>query len=379
MKLRLSLSTTVLLVFFLSLPASWAGNDSPTPLWRSRGAIVVYCGALVAGSAFPVVKTLMTPLTPAQQRSMASVDLDHDRRISEVEMNGLGTSALVELLQRVEPNELPKIIDALTDAKLGWVLLESPSVEWKNQWLLPIAQKEPKRVARMMLALREPDSNMRDRNELNLLEGLPDTLKASVLKQWRLLDDNAGLPAPEDSNTVGMGQDDRSTLEIPQNGYIFTNVAKHKRVQTFGVGPCIAVTLWDPKTQSGVLAHMHAKNAAEVALDFDRMLAEFQVRGIAVNNLEVGMVGGWDELSNGLVFNIRNRLLAADISAAQFKYVNTLQRVKGNIDVELDLSSGKVSIYTETSSNRTPAQTMQGIEDTVQSFDRPIVRHPESL
>jgi hypothetical protein len=378
MNLRASNLLSVLFLFFLSLSTAWAGNGEPTPLWRSRGAIIPYCAALVAGTAIPVIPALLSRPGPAAQRSIGSVDLDHDRVISDIEMNGIATPALVKLLDRIKPTELPKMMGALTNSKLAWVFLEAPSVEWKNKWLLPIAQTDPKRVARMMLAVREPQSAARQNLELLLLEGLPPEVEASVLAQWKLLDDNATLPGPEDSRTVGESSDDRSTLEIPQNGYIFTNVGKHPRVQTFGVGPCVTVTLWDAKTKSAVLAHMHPKTAAEVALDFDRMLGEFAVRGIPVNGLEVGIVGGWEQFSKDLVFFIRNRLLAADIPPAQFKYVNTLGRNEGNLDVELDLSNGEVSIYTEKVSGRNAEQTIKGLGDAFNSFGKPVVRHPAS-
>ncbi len=368
----------VLLTFIFALPPSWAAKTSPVPVWRSRGAIISYCASALVGAAITIIPALKNLPTAATRATLAVIDLDHDGHLSDIEMNGIANPPLVEILQRVSPKDQIRTIKALSNSKLAWLLLESPNPEWKNQWLLPIAENDPKRVAKMMLTLREPETNMRTHVELELLEGLPTAVQTGVMNEWKLLDDNSSLPSPEDSKTIGVSEDDKSAPKVPQNGYIFTTAAKNIRAQTSGAGPCVVVTLWDAKTKSGLLVHMHAKSAAEVAFDFDRMLTEFEVRGIALTDLEVGMVGGWKGLSDDLVWNIRNRLLAAEIPAANFKYVNTLQRNEGNVDVELDLRNGSVSIYTEGAPLSRKAYTKE-LEDSWYRLGTPVARHPKSL
>lgn len=78
---------------------------------------------------------------------------------------------------------------------------------------------------------------------------------------------------------------------VAQAEYLITNNRSHPLVQTLGVGPCVAVTLWDPVTRTGILAHFDAETEADE--EMQHLIDIMKARGVPASRLQARLVGAW--------------------------------------------------------------------------------------
>ncbi|MBI3543367.1 MAG: hypothetical protein HY075_08865 [Deltaproteobacteria bacterium] len=143
--------------------------------------------------------------------------------------------------------------------------------------------------------------------------------------------------------------DDASIPEVAQREYLITDAGHYPRIQTTGMSTCYALSLYDRKTKTGLLAHIDAPTRFDVSLE--RMLQEFSRRGIAPTALEARVIGGEtdppsDPYKTGLKAGERifQGLAAAGITVVE----RDLGGDNSYRSITLDLNDGVAYDYVET-------------------------------
>lgn len=73
--------------------------------------------------------------------------------------------------------------------------------------------------------------------------------------------------------------------------YVVARAADTPEVRTYGVGPCLALALYDPQARVGLLAHISPPDDAPSSVD--AMLAALTAAGADTRRLSARVVGGW--------------------------------------------------------------------------------------
>ncbi len=77
-----------------------------------------------------------------------------------------------------------------------------------------------------------------------------------------------------------------------------------KKIMTLGLANCVAVTIYDPRTQTGALAHFDP--AQESGHMFGNMISGFNQKNY--DQLEIRLVGGWSGNSERVVHYLRQQI-----------------------------------------------------------------------
>lgn len=84
---------------------------------------------------------------------------------------------------------------------------------------------------------------------------------------------------------------------VVMDEYIVARAAETPLVRTSGVATCVAVTLFDPTTQTGALAHVSA--FAKVGPSMDAVLRDLLAAGARRGNIRAQLIGGWRTTADG--------------------------------------------------------------------------------
>lgn len=201
---------------------------------------------------------------------------------------------------------------SLSNSKLARVLLKITSQEKRARVFSEIA-KDERRVLEVLLFVKEQpfDSKPDGSNARELLSTLSAQSRDQILERLARLDgpyagsisaksgESDGKEPPHAEKVPEIEVKPRAKLndaaeypEVSQREYLVTTADRHSRIETNGLGPCVAFTLYDPKTRTGALAHVDAPTRAADSLD--RVLLEFTARGIPLERLRARVIGGHD-------------------------------------------------------------------------------------
>lgn len=187
---------------------------------------------------------------------------------------------------------------------------------------------------------------------------------------------------------VGLAwQDDSSIVEVRQAEYIITNFNQKPFVQTYGLGPCIALIFHDLSTQMGALAHIDASTDVEKTMA--QMITNFFSLGANMETTQVQLIGGWAESFPSMGSDIK---YTSPITLKQIKKIikrwdlkiireETLtQDVPGAVlfrNLTLDLKNGKVYDFTTNIVYKSQKPMIEQREWS--DSGKVLLPHPESL
>lgn len=396
---RLPISKKILvLVLVFYAGSSFSDNRS---LWQkvfNTSTFPVYCAAVIAGSAIGTWWYSPKPPInfPVNVTHFELSDLQPGPP-SKFKLQGLAYPELAEYLLRLDPHEQLEILKTLPVAKTAWLFRDRMYQVTAAKQFGEIAERDAKRAAQILRVLDEGPFGFGGQGEmaLALLKVANPQTQAAVLKELAVIDaEFAGVLVkaskgekikrePGDPGIVGDSQtihkvaDDRTVVEIAQNEYIFTDVEHHKKVQTYGIGPCIAVSLWDKVAKVGVIAHLDAGAYEHTGLSFDRIFADFEARELGVENLEVGLIGARQGLSEDLLWAILHRFKIQGISTRQIKHTSLFRGPTASM--MLDLETGEVTQFDPTESPFSKHQVERQFMETFKTLGSPLRRSVYSL
>ena len=151
-------------------------------------------------------------------------------------------------------------------------------------------------------------------------------------------------PYPDKPRNITISSDDERTPNVPMMHYLINQEKHYTTLQTSSVATCIAVTMYDPKTKTGLVAHLSGRTKL---VGMDVLFAEFKHLGIDLARLEIGMVGGWKDFSEPLAALFEEALKNHNISKENIRYRYLFKAGVPTLAVNLDLSNGHVTLYEE--------------------------------
>jgi hypothetical protein len=306
---------------------------------------------------------------------------------------------------RIEPQQALEQLLLLPDGKIGRILafLTTASSDEIKYVMTALQKSDPERAGRIILSLKETpyetvrwfpgvpkegftasgilrklDSEIAD----SLLERLHviDSAYTENIRKWLIATTEApqitlsvALPLPHNQNSIPFVTASDATPEVAQGQYLFSKSSTHEGIQTFGVGPCVVVTLWDSKTKCGALAHIDGITDVEESLDL--MLQEFLLLGIDPSKLTVVVAGGFAGQSEREIFELRHYFEFADMKIAVEESLIPAGRAKS---VNLNLDTGITGYYKETRTADAEIDR-KAVERLSSMRIQPLTRHPESV
>jgi chemotaxis receptor (MCP) glutamine deamidase CheD len=129
-------------------------------------------------------------------------------------------------------------------------------------------------------------------------------------------------------------------VEVPQGKAAIAKYASDlTHLQTSGLGPCIAVSIYDPKTQIGALTHIgYDPNTSDLEAMVNKMIAA----GCQRDRLQARIVGGLTNISDWLFEHSSEVLKSCGV-----KIVETYVGGNRPSAVQLDLKTGGITEYQE--------------------------------
>lgn len=109
---------------------------------------------------------------------------------------------------------------------------------------------------------------------------------------------NRGAPQIGSAGAI----DSPNIPEVSMNEYLLSDAARTPLIESFGATTCVIVTIWDPATQTGMLAHVSAVIDGKTSLN--EILMRMRSLGINPLRLQARLIGGWKGWSEGIVAGI---------------------------------------------------------------------------
>lgn len=108
--------------------------------------------------------------------------------------------------------------------------------------------------------------------------------------------------------------------DVVMGEYVVARAADHPEVRTYGVGPCLALSLYDPAARVGALAHVAPSD--EVRPSVDAMLRALLGAGADPRRVVARVVGGWRKSDDpGLAgFEFTSGEMLGEVKAALGRY-----------------------------------------------------------
>lgn len=132
------------------------------------------------------------------------------------------------------------------------------------------------------------------------------------------------------------------TISVWVNGVsVGGDGAKKRYIETLFVQSCVAVSIWDPETKTGGIAHLPPWTDARKAIDeIVRRIERVQNRqGVMVWRLEARIVGGWQYFSEKIILDISDALESHNIQIVEKDILHPKYTFK---DVVLDTRTGEL-------------------------------------
>ena len=140
-------------------------------------------------------------------------------------------------------------------------------------------------------------------------------------------------------------KDTEKTIEVSQGEYSIATVSDEvQTMQTYGIGPCVAVTIYDRTNKKGFLTHI---DTPEKAKSLKTVLYKLSAQGFDVKNCEARIIGGQTNSSMDTVKEIQKAL-----EEKQYNIVEMDVFGNGARAIQLDLNTGEVTDYNETINQR---------------------------
>jgi len=148
----------------------------------------------------------------------------------------------------------------------------------------------------------------------------------------------------ETQEPMPIANDTITGKEVPQGRAIISGITNNiKNLQTFGLGPCIAVTIYHEGQKIGALAHLDTPSKAK---GLQSIIERMSQKGINPSELEARIIGGdGTNVSNETFETVKNILYSRNIDIVETNIGSHYNRPTG---INLNLKTGEVSAYTET-------------------------------
>lgn len=155
----------------------------------------------------------------------------------------------------------------------------------------------------------------------------------------------------------GLAPDRAEVPEVAIGHYLLASSGEYVALQTSGLGPCVAVTLYDQQAQQGALLHVSAP--VDIGPALAQIIQEFKHRGGDPTQLVAQLLGGWDDSLGALdgtryesarmVNQILVELAKHQILVVKNSTLTTMTDLNNGapliLDIELDLQTGEVYRY----------------------------------
>ncbi|OGC23776.1 hypothetical protein A2291_05265 [candidate division WOR-1 bacterium RIFOXYB2_FULL_42_35] len=146
----------------------------------------------------------------------------------------------------------------------------------------------------------------------------------------------------------GKMNDQPGAIEVGPKEYTITRPGEGRSpyIETFGIGPCVALVLYDPTTKTGMVAHFMSTTMVK---SLDVILAKLKTHGVDPKNIQARIIGGQNDHSEKIIYDIRDGLDYNDISIVEQDILGDIHEARSII---LDTRTGEVYDYNETTSAR---------------------------
>lgn len=159
--------------------------------------------------------------------------------------------------------------------------------------------------------------------------------------------------------------------EVVMGEYVVARAADVPEVRTYGVGPCLALALYDAGARVGALAHVSPPD--DIPASVDAMLAALESAGADRRRLTARVVGGWRKgddplfsdtdftsprMLEALAAALARRGVSADVSGAIITIDRGVPPDRVVRSVRLDLRSGSFEDLPPGSRPAGPARTV---------------------
>ncbi len=149
--------------------------------------------------------------------------------------------------------------------------------------------------------------------------------------------------------------DIRGANEVLQGQYSIKQAEDSRYMQTFGIGPCVALTLYDNETRTGVMAHIDSPEKVENSTPV--IIRQLQQQGIDPEDLEARIIGGRTELSEEIIRNLNQSLSQYNVPIVEEDILGNSSRA-----IMMDLNDGEVYDYLEDKSIQETLKVQQPID-----------------
>ncbi len=132
--------------------------------------------------------------------------------------------------------------------------------------------------------------------------------------------------------------------EVAQGYAIITRYKKVEAtyLQTSGLWSCIGVTIYDPKTKIGALAHIDDKGKAK---DLNIVILILKTKGIPTNRLVANIIGGSGDWYSNETFESSKMVLSQN--GIRINETNIGEQKSRPSGIQLNLDTGEVTAYKE--------------------------------
>lgn len=139
-----------------------------------------------------------------------------------------------------------------------------------------------------------------------------------------------------------------TSKDAPQGGVVIAKASNEiTHVRTYGMGPCVGCTIYDPDTQTGLIAHI---DSTEKAQDLVRIINILKHKGIDITALQATIHGGdQTEGSNDIFQKVLGIIKGNNINVRHASQGNSHEATS----LQLDLRTGETSTFTRVNKNQT--------------------------
>jgi len=147
--------------------------------------------------------------------------------------------------------------------------------------------------------------------------------------------------------------DPQGAVEVFTHEFAMTRPGKGRSryIQTFSAGPCVILSLYDPETKTGLVAHFDA--TTDVKASFHSLTAGLQRHEVDISRMKARIVGGQTGRSEELILGLRDQIKARQIEVVEEDIIESSFYVS---NVVLDTQTGELYDYEETSLTRSKAE-----------------------
>lgn len=354
-------------------------------------------------------KPLLSPQQASselQQHPSLVLNCFPDRQITELLRTGVRWNA--STLATLSFDQGYGIVRNLTDTKVARVLgnLIAFEPEAVKNTFSRLAQESPKRAAHILLATKESPNQVCTFSPLEgtlastLLQSCGSLTRVSVAMELKKSDPAfyhnvinrksilTKLSQPEGTFVSSEKFPQPSApidrpLVIPREGerevllgeYCAATAKKTPVLTTSDISLCIAVAFYDQQTRLGILGHITPNTS--VSESFDRMIGELRSHGVDPQAVEVKLIGGRQQGSEPLLYEIERRLKLEQMNVVERDVLQP--RSQTPLHLSFDLSTGAIGRLSSASPEATSDQAAAWTQSLFTKGSKALSPHPESI